>query len=81
MISLAVMIAYGVNQAGIREILAVEPMFDKNLYGRTKPGTLLRHQIPIKCESWDEVAARHMELDTVSHSGENSSGTFITPIR
>jgi hypothetical protein len=27
----------------------------KRLYGRTKPGTLLRHQIPIKCESWDEV--------------------------
>jgi hypothetical protein len=48
----------------------------KRLYGRTKPGTLLRHQIPIKCESWDEVAAGHLELDTVSHSGENSSGTF-----
>jgi hypothetical protein len=48
----------------------------KRLYGRTKPGTLLRHQIPIKCESWDEVAAGHLELDTVSHSGENASGTF-----
>jgi hypothetical protein len=48
----------------------------KRLYGRTKPGTLLRHQIPIKCESWDEVAAGHLELDTVSHSGECASGTF-----
>jgi hypothetical protein len=48
----------------------------KRLYGRTKPGTLLRHQIPIKCESWDEVTAGHLELDTVSHSGENASGTF-----
>jgi len=48
----------------------------KRLYGRTKPGTLLRHQIPIKCESWDEVAPGHLELDTVSHSGENASGTF-----
>ena len=49
----------------------------KRLYGRTKPGTLLRHQIPIKCESWDEVAPGHLELDTVSHSGENASGTFV----
>jgi hypothetical protein len=48
----------------------------KRLYGRTKPGTLLRHQIPIKCESWDEIDPGHLELDTVSHSGENSSGTF-----
>jgi len=48
----------------------------KRLYNRTKPGTLLRHQIPIKCESWDEVAPGHLELDTVSHSGENASGTF-----
>jgi hypothetical protein len=48
----------------------------KRLYGRTKPGTLLRHQIPIKCESWEEIAPGHLELDTVSHSGENSSGTF-----
>jgi hypothetical protein len=48
----------------------------KRLYGRTKPGTLLRHQIPIKCESWDEIHPGHLELDTVSHSGENASGTF-----
>jgi hypothetical protein len=48
----------------------------RRLYGRTKPGTLLRHQIPIKCESWQEIDPGHLELDTVSHSGENSSGTF-----
>jgi hypothetical protein len=48
----------------------------KRLYGRTKPGTLLRHQIPIKCESWHEVDPGHLELDTVSHSGECASGTF-----
>jgi len=48
----------------------------KRLYGRTKPGTLLRHQIPIKCESWNEEAAGHLELDTVSHSGENAEGLF-----
>jgi hypothetical protein len=25
----------------------------KRLYGRTKPGTLLKHHIPIKTDSWD----------------------------
>ena len=48
----------------------------KRLYGRTKPGTLLRHKIPIKCESWEEIDPGHLELDTVSHSGECASGTF-----
>jgi hypothetical protein len=48
----------------------------RRIYGRTKPGTLLRHQIPIKCEHWDVRTPGHLELDTVSHSGENASGTF-----
>jgi hypothetical protein len=48
----------------------------KRLYGRTKPGTLLRHKIPIKCESWGEMDPGHLELDTVSHRGECASGTF-----
>jgi hypothetical protein len=25
----------------------------RKLYGRTKPGTLLKHHIPIKTDSWD----------------------------
>jgi hypothetical protein len=48
----------------------------RRLYGRTKPGTLLRHQIPIKCEHWDVTAAGHLELDTVSHCGGNGEGLF-----
>ena len=48
----------------------------RRLYGRTKPGTLLRHQIPIKCEHWDVKAAGHLELDTVSHCGGNGEGLF-----
>jgi len=49
----------------------------RRIYGRTKPGTLLRHRIPIKCEHWDVKTPGFLELDTVSHSGENSSGTFV----
>ena len=48
----------------------------RRLYGRTKPGTLLRHQIPIKCEHWDVQNAGHLELDTVSHCGGNGEGLF-----
>jgi hypothetical protein len=48
----------------------------RRLYGRTKPGTLLRHQIPIKCEHWDVEDAGHLELDTVSHCGGNGEGLF-----
>jgi hypothetical protein len=48
----------------------------RRLYGRTKPGTLLRHQIPIKCEHWDVKTAGHLELDTVSHCGGNGEGLF-----
>jgi len=48
----------------------------RRLYGRTKPGTLLRHQIPIKCEHWDVTTAGHLELDTVSHCGGNGEGLF-----
>jgi len=49
----------------------------RRLYGRTKPGTLLRHQIPIKCEHWDVKTAGHLELDTVSHGGGSAEGLFV----
>lgn len=48
----------------------------RRLYGRTKPGPLLRRRIPIKCEHWDVQSAGYLELDTVSHSGENAAGLF-----
>jgi hypothetical protein len=52
----------------------------RRLYGRTKPGALLRHRIPIKCESWDVHKPGFLELDTVSHSGENASGLFASSL-
>lgn len=48
----------------------------RRLYGRTRPGTLLRNQIPIKCEHWDVQDAGHLELDTVSHCGGRGEGLF-----
>lgn len=49
----------------------------RRLYGRTKPGTLLRHQIPICTESWDKREPGVAEIDLVSHSGPSASGEFL----
>jgi hypothetical protein len=44
---------------------------------RTKPGTLLKHQIPIRTFSeWDEVRPGFVEIDLVGHDGGDGSGDF-----
>lgn len=48
----------------------------RRLYGRTKPGTLLKHQIPIKTDCWDVGEPGYAEIDLVSHSGPCASGEF-----
>jgi len=49
----------------------------KRLYGRTKPGTLLKHHIPIKTDNWDVKSPGFTEIDLVSHSGNSASGEFL----
>jgi hypothetical protein len=49
----------------------------RRLYGRTKPGTLLKHHIPIKTDSWNVKVPGYTEIDLVSHSGDRASGEFI----
>jgi hypothetical protein len=48
----------------------------RRLYGRTRPGTLLKHQIAIKTDSWDVRVPGFTEVDLVSHSGNAASGEF-----
>jgi hypothetical protein len=48
----------------------------RRLYGRTKPGTLLKHQIPIRTERWDVGEPGWGEIDLVSHSGACADGEF-----
>lgn len=43
----------------------------------TKPGTLLRKQIPIKTEQWDETKPGFIEADTIAHCGESMAGMFV----
>jgi transposase InsO family protein len=46
-------------------------------YGRTKPGSLLKHQVPIRSERWDVHEAGWGEIDTVHHCGESAFGEYI----
>jgi transposase InsO family protein len=48
----------------------------RKIYGRTKPGTLLKHHIPIKTDSWDVKGPGFAEIDLVSHSGNSADGEF-----
>ena len=60
-----------------RRLKTKRGVLKKRLYGRTKPGTLLKHHIPIKTDSWDVTAPGFTETDLVSHSGNSESGEFI----
>ncbi len=43
----------------------------------TKPGSLLKSQIPIRTYAdWDDARPGFVEIDLVSHSGSNASGDF-----
>ncbi len=48
----------------------------RRLYGTTKPGTLLKHHIPIKTDCWDVDRPGFTEVDLVSHSGSCAEGDF-----
>jgi len=43
----------------------------------TKPGSLLRKQIPIKTNQWDETRPGFLEADTVAHCGTSIAGMFV----
>ena len=48
----------------------------RRLYGRTKPGSLLKHHIPLKTDHWDVQVPGFTEIDLVSHSGNSAAGDF-----
>ena len=42
----------------------------------TRPGTLLRSQIPIRTEHWEVSGPGFIEADTVAHCGQTMAGEF-----
>lgn len=43
----------------------------------TKPGSLLRAEIPIRTDNWDITQPGFLEADTVAHCGGSLAGDFI----
>lgn len=68
---------YKISAATIDRIL--KPTRVKYGKGRTgtKPGTLLRTQIPIRTDFWDVCGPGYLEADTVAHCGTSLAGDFI----
>ena len=59
-----------------RRLKEKKGVLQRRLYGRTKPGTLLKHHIPVKTDSWDVHQPGFSEIDLVSHSGDSADGEF-----
>jgi len=72
-----------------RQLLAISPrQMDRRLtphrrpllqrlYGRTKPGTLLKHHIPLKTDRWEVTIPGFTEIDLVAHCGSLGEGEFV----
>ncbi len=43
----------------------------------TKPDSLIRKQIPIKTNQWDQSKPGFIEADTVAHCGQSVAGSFV----
>lgn len=59
-----------------RRLAAKKNQKRRRIYGRTKPGYLLKHHIPVKTDSWDVASPGFTEVDLVSHSGNSGQGEF-----
>jgi len=68
-----------ISEATIDRLLApVRKRYQLRARSGTKPGTLLKHQIPIRTFSeWNEKRPGFVEIDLVGHDGGNSRGDYI----
>jgi len=60
-----------------RHLAAYRREIRKRRYGRTKPGTLLKHHIPLKTDRWDVAIPGFTEGDLVAHCGRLGNGEFV----
>jgi len=67
-----------ISSATIDRLLApVRKRYQLKARSNTKPGTLLKHQIPIRTFSeWDEKRPGFVEIDLVSHEGGDPRGDY-----
>ena len=70
-----------ISPATIDRLMApLRAKYRKQGLATTKPGSLLRHHIPIKTEQWDETQPGFVEVDTVAHCGASIEGMFVYTI-
>lgn len=46
----------------------------------TRPGVLLKNEIPLRVGVWEETDPGFLEVDCVAHCGDNASGMFISTL-
>jgi hypothetical protein len=63
-----------------RILKPVRKKYNRICISTTKPGTLLRKQIPIKTNQWEEFRPGFMEADTVAHCGTSIAGDYANTI-
>jgi len=59
-----------------RKLVKAKTEEHRKTFSTTKPGTLLKNQIPIRTSSWEETQIGFCELDTVAHCGSSMAGLF-----
>ena len=59
-----------------RRLAARKQQLQRRIYGRTKPGTLLKHHIPLQADHWQEKVPGFAEVDLVAHCGNSASGDY-----
>jgi hypothetical protein len=70
-----------ISSATIDRLLAsVRAKIDRRNRCGTKPGSILRTQIPIRTDNWDIKQVGFLEADTVAHCGGSLAGDFIWSI-
>lgn len=70
-------LVHNVSAATLDRLLAGEKAQAAKGLGGTRPGSLLRHQVPIQGEVWSEHRVGFLEADSVAHCGGSLAGSFI----
>ena len=63
-----------------RILKPVRTKYGKHGRSTTKPGTLLRRQIPLAVNQWDESRPGFLEADMVVHCGDTTAGMYVSTL-
>lgn len=73
-----IILLYQISARSIDRLLKkLKSKYQKFGLSTTKPGSLLKKQIPISTNQWDQSRPGFMEADTVAHCGSSMAGQFV----